>query len=119
MFPPGSEAAARLADLGQVAGSIRSTYERLPNPSGSGGAIAHSVPALAIMGGAGTGFETGGLPGALRGAAIGASTILPGMGLANVLARPAATRFWLGPQTPSRFNPAGFGLGLAQTLAQP
>ena len=114
------DVAADLNNLDQVAGSMRATYERLPNPSGTGAMVMHAVPWTAIPTGAVTGFVHSGLPGGLAGAATGAATIAPGLALANILARPAGTRLLLGPAERGRFNVPGYAVGgvLGPYLAQ-
>jgi hypothetical protein len=103
---PDPQTTQDLGNLATVAGSMRSTYQKLGNPSGTGGALLHAAPGVAAATGAveggREGWNEGGLRGALMGALGGATAggligYAPGYALANLTARPSLTRLLAQP----------------------
>ena len=103
---PDAQTAEDMGNLATVADSMRSTYQKFGNPSGTGSAVAHATPGLLAAGGAEEGgrrgWEEGGAWGALKGALAGAGTgallgYAPGYALSNLTARPSLTRLLAQP----------------------
>lgn len=126
---PDAKTVADLDNLATVAGSMRDTYQRFGNPSGTGGALLHATPSIAAVTGAAEGgregYETGGIPGAVKGAlggalAAGLIGYAPGYALANLTARPRLTRLLAQPSVIPRtpwIGPAGVGGRLGRAAA--
>jgi hypothetical protein len=101
--------ASDLSNLKTVADGIRATAQRLPNPSGTAGAVLHGELLSEIY----RSYLQGGAVGALKAAA----PIAANYGLARTLASPAGMRFMQGPQAAYPIAPTAAGrLGVVPQL---